>query len=343
MTLFNDVFGDDAFGFLSLTEGVTNLPYIESQLGQMGLFNGLTEGIETSTVVIDEQDGQLQILSDIPRGSPPERMYKDSKKKSRALVVPHMQFEDRIQAASLLGKRKFGQNVMESVADKVNGTFQNMISTVIEPTKEVHRLNALRGILLDSDGTSVIHDYFQFFEVTQQVFDFALSNASTNVRERCVQAVRLIEDTLGGIPHTTITALCGRAFFDAFTSHPKVRDTYLNQESSQGDVLRADLRVRGFMFGGILWKEYRGMRGLPNNLGQVDDDEAIMFPEGVANMYRTYWAPADFLEAVDTLGQEMYAKVAPDWKYNRWVDQLIETNPLYINTRPRAVLRITKS
>lgn len=343
MTLFNDVFGDDAFGFTSLTEGVQNLPYIESQLGSMGLFDGLTEGIETDTVIIDEADGQLQILSTRERGSPPERMYKDSKKQARAVIVPHLQFEDRITAASLMGKRAFGQNVLESVAAKVNGTFQKMLGTVIEPTKEVHRLNALRGILLDADGTTVIHDYFQTFGVTQQVVNFALSNATTNIREVAVGATRTIEDTLAGIPFTGVEALCGRNFFDEFIAHPKVRDTYLNQEAGQGNQLRADLRKEGFLFGGILWKEYRGMRGLPNNLGQIHDDEAIMFPDGVSGMYRTYWAPADFLEATNTLGQPMYAKVAPDWKYNRWVDQLIETNPLYINVRPRAVLRITKS
>lgn len=342
MTLFNDVFGDDAFGFVSLTEGVQNLPYIESQLGRMGLF-GAGEGIETDVVVIDEANGQLQILTDKPRGSAPERMYKDTKKKSRAVKVPHMQFEDRITAASLLGKRAFGQNVLESVAGKINGTFQNMLGTVVEPTKEVHRLNALRGILLDSDGSTVIHDYFQTFEVTQITVDLQLSNATTNMREECTDATRQIEDYLGGVPFQSVTALCGREFFDDFIAHPRVRDTYLNQEASEGNILRADLRKEGFMFGGIRWMEYRGMRGLPNNLGQVADDEAIMFPEGVSGMFRTYYAPADFLEAVDTLGQPMYAKVAPDWKYNRWVDQMIETNPLYINTRPRAVLRITKS
>lgn len=343
MTLFNDVFSDDAFGFLSLTEGVQNLPYTESQLGSMGLFSSFEEGIETDVVVIDEAEGQLQILTDRTRGTPPERMYKDNKKKSRAVKVPHLQFEDRITAASLMGKRAFGQNVLESVAGKINGTFSNMLNTVVAPTQEVHRLNALRGILLDSDGSTVIHDYFDIFDVGQITVNFVLSNATTPIREVCVGVNRQIEDHLGGVPFSGIVALCGRNFFDDFTKHPKVRDTYLNQEASQGNLQRADLRKTGFLFGGILFMEYRGMRGLPNNLGQVHDDEAIIFPEGVSGMFRTYFAPADFLEAVNTLGQPIYAKVAPDWKYNRWVDQMIETNPLYINTRPRAVLRATKS
>lgn len=341
MTLFNDVFSGDAFQFRSLTEGVNQLPYVESMIGSMGLFNGFVEGTETDTVVIDETEGQLQILTNIPRGAPPEKALKDKKAKSRAIQIPHLQAEDRVSAGSLMGKRKPGTNLEESVASKVNDRFQWMLTHMLAPTMEVHRLNALRGILLDSDGTTVIHDYFSFFGVAQQTHDFVLSNATTKIRVQCQKAIRKIEDYLGGIPFTGIVAICGRDFFDDFIDHPTVRDTYLNWEAA--NALRDDMRKTPFTFGGITWIEYRGMRGLPNDLGQVADDEAIMFPTGVSGMYRTYYAPADFLETVDELGQPMYAKVAPDWKYNRWVDQLIESNPLFINTRPRAVLKITKS
>lgn len=340
-TLFNDVFGNDAFGFLSLTEAVNNMPYVESRLGQLGLFNGLVEGTEADTVVIDETEGQLQIMTTLPRGADPQKALKDPKAKSRAIKVPHLSFEDTIQASSLLGKRAPGKNQLETVAQKVNDRFQWMLNQVVAPTLEVHRLNALRGVLLDADGTTVIHDYFDFFGVTQQTKNFQFSLATLNVREQCHQAARLIEDYLDGVPYSGIRALCGRTFFDNLIKHPSVRDTYLNWQAAT--ELRDDIRKVGFPFGGIIWEEYRGMRNLPNGLGVVPDAEAIIFPEGVAGMYRTYYAPADFLETVNELGQPLYAKVAPDWKYNRWVDTLIESNPLHINVRPRAVLKATQN
>lgn len=339
MSLFNDVFNEDAFGMISLSAAVNKLPFVESRLGALNLFN-FTEGVETDTVVIDETEGQLQILTTRPRGAPPEEAKKDKLAKSRAIKIPHLQFEDRLMASSLLGKRMPGMNTLETVAAKVNDRFQWMLNNSVAPTMEVHRLNALRGILLDSDGTTVIHNYFTFFGVAQQTHDFAFSSATTKVREQTMAAIRKIEDYLDGIPYSGIRVICGRNFFDQLISHPLVRDTFIQQESA---MLRSDLRKQGFEFGGAIWEEYRGMRGLPNNLGQVNDDEAIMFPEGVNGMYRAYYAPADFLETVDQLGQPMYARVAPDWKYNRWVDQMIETNPLHINCRPRAVLKITKS
>jgi len=341
MPLMNDVFTGDAFNFVNLTAAVEELPFVESTLGQMGLFDGLVEGVETDTVAIDITKGVLQILQTSERGSPPQRKTKNPKNTSRTVKIPHLEFEDRIMAGSLFGKRKAGTSLLESVADKINTTFNEMLNLSIAPTYEVHRLNALRGILLDSDG-SVIENFFDLFDVTQQTFDYNLSSATLDVRTRTQKALRVIKDTLDGIPFTGVMALCGRDFFDDFIKHPSVRDTFLNFSDAQD--LRNDKREVPFTFGGVTWQEYYGLRNLPTaGLGIVEDDEAIMFPVGVPGMYRTFFAPGDFLETVNTLGQQFYAKIAPDFKYNRWVDQLIETNPLFINVRPAAVLKITSS
>ena len=108
---FADVFTQDAFSFVSLTEAVNNLPYVESRLGQLGLFD-FEEGTETDSVMIDMQDGQIQILESRPRGADPQKNKKEPKANSRAVKIPHFEFEDRLQAASLLGKRKPGTNLL---------------------------------------------------------------------------------------------------------------------------------------------------------------------------------------------------------------------------------------
>jgi len=341
MTLFNDVFSQDAFGFASLTAAVNELPYTESRLGEMALF-GTPEGLETDTAIIDMTEGQIGILSTRQRGAPPERALKDKKNTSRVVMVPHLQFEDRVSAASLIGKRKPGmQNEVESVADKLNDRFTKMINMQLEPTREIHRLGALRGQLLDADG-SVIEDYFDLFDVVQQTHNYVFTAATTDIRAVTQQAIRKIRNSLGGVPFTGVRAICGANFYDALISHAKVRDTYLNHEAAS--QLRENMINTPFAFGGVIWEEYRGMDNLgAANLGTVDPDECIMFPEGVPGMYRTYVSPAGFLETVNTIGIDMYAKVAPDWKYGEHVDQLIESNPLYINTRPRAVLKVTAS
>lgn len=341
MPIMQDVFTQDAFSFVNVTEAVNEIPFIESRLGELGLFNGLVEGVETDTIAIDMSKGVLQILETSERGAPPQRAKKNPKANSRTVHIPHLEFEDRITAASLFGKRKPGTTMLESVADKINERFAWMLNFAVAPTYEVHRLNALRGILLDADG-SVIEDFFNLFGVAQQTHDYAFSNASTDVRDRTHKALRKIEDYLDGLPFVGVRAICGRNFYDSLVAHPNVRETFLNFQDARD--LRDDKRKTGFSFGGVEWEEYRGLRNLSvPGLGTVDDDEAIMFPVGVPGMYRTYYAPGDYLETVNQLGQQFYAKVAPDFKYNRHVDQLVETNPLFINTRPRAVLKVTAS
>lgn len=335
--LMLDIFNEDAFSMINLTLALQKLPYQERQLSKMGLFD-FTEGVETGSVIIDEVQGQLQILSNRPRGSEPERAHKEIKAKARSVAIPHHQFEDRILAASLFGKRQPGEAALQSVVRKVNDR-QMYMRDQVETTMEMHRLNALRGILLDADG-STITNFFDLFEVTQLTHNYQLTSATLDVRGNTVKAIRKIETELGGLPYSGVTALCGRNFFDNLTSHANVKQTY---QLAEANILREDLRKVGWTFGGVTWLEYRGMRNFAGNIAQVHDDEAIMFPTGVPRMYREYYAPADFMESVGTVGVPMYAKASPDLKYNRWVDLLVETNPLSICTRPRAVLKITQS
>lgn len=337
--LMLDVFTEDAFNMINMTTALQKLPYQTSRLGQLNLFN-FTEGVETNTIMIDELNGELQLLSNRPRGSEPERAKKEVKAKSRAVGIPHMQFEDRILAASLFGKRQPGESELQNVVRKVNDS-QARMRQAIETTWEVHRLNALKGVLLDADG-SVITDFFDLFEVVQQTHNFAFSVATTNVRNQVVAALRKMEAELGGIGYAQARAICGATFFDNLISHASVKEAYQLQQSQ---LLGQDLRYAGFTWGGVVWEEYRGMTipGADANVGLVAAAEAVLFPTGVPSMYRVYFAPGDFMETVNTVGIPMYSKAAPDLQYNRWVDLLAETNPLHINTRPRAVLKLTQS
>lgn len=335
MPLLSNFFTNEPFDTMSLTESLDKLPYQENMLGQMNLYAG--RGIETDIVTIDETDGVLQILTSRNRGAEPERATPETKRKARLLQVPHYEFEERITASELQGVRATGDINLINAISKVNERLEWMKQQV-ENTNETHRLNALLGVLKDGDG-STIFDYFSEFEVSQDTIDFVFSVATTDVRGTAIEAIRTMEDTLGGVSFRNATALCGRTFFDELTGHAEVKETFKRQSEV---VNRSDLRA-GFDFGDITWKEYRGMRGLTGDIGQVNDDEAFLFPEGVPGMFRTVWAPGDFLETVNQIGTQMVAKTAPDLKYNKWVDVLVETNPLYLNTRPNAVIKLTKS
>lgn len=333
MPLLSNFFTNEPFDMMSLTESLNKLPITEDMIGRMGLFVG--RGESTDIVEIDEEDGVLKINQSRERGSEAGRAKVKNKRKARLLKVPHFEEEDRITASELQGVRATGEinliNAVAEVNDRLNSLKQNM-----EHTWEVHRLNSLKGILLDADST-VLFDYFSEFEVSQDTVNFDFSTASEDIRNIAIQTVRNIEDNLGGVPHRGATALVGRDFFDALVGHPEVKETFKRQSETTN---RADLRS-GFLFGDVMWTEYRGFRGLTPDVGTIADAEGFMLPLGVPGMFRIVWAPGDFLETVNQIGQPMIAKTAPDLKYNKFVDVLVESNSLYLNTRPNAVIKLT--
>jgi hypothetical protein len=54
--------------------------------------------------------------------------------------------------------------------------------------------------VLDADN-SVIENYFAAFGVAKKTVNFALGNAATDVRGKCMEVVRHIEDNLMGESH----------------------------------------------------------------------------------------------------------------------------------------------
>lgn len=333
MPLLSNFFTNEPFDMMSLTESLDKLPITENMIGEMGLFVG--RGESTDIVEIDETNGVLKINQSRQRGSEAGRAKVKDKRKARLLKVPHFEEEDRITASELQGVRATGEinmiNAVAEVNDRLGALKQNM-----EHTWEVHRLNALKGILLDADST-VLFNYFDEFEVVQDIQNFDFSTATEDIRNTTIETVRTIEDNLGGVPHRGATALVGRDFFDALVGHPEVKETFKRQSEF---VNRADLR-KGFVFGDVMWAEYRGFRGLTPDVGTIADDEGFMLPLGVPGQFRIVWAPGDFLETVNQIGQPMVAKTAPDLKYNKFVDVLVESNSLYLNTRPNTVIKLT--
>ena len=88
-------------------------------------------------------------------------------------------------------------------------------------------------------------------------------------------------------------------------THPSVVDAYRLFNESQ--ILRSDMRS-GFPFAGVTFEEYAGEASVPDGSGgwvtkpYIEAGEAHAFPLGTIDTFATYFAPADFNETVNTLG-----------------------------------------
>lgn len=331
-------FAADAFSMASLTQAINILPNNYGRCREMNLFPG--QGVRTRTVLVEERNGILNLLPTLPVGSPGTQ-NKMGKRTVRSFTIPHIPLDDVILPDEYQGVRKFGtENEVAALADIMNDHLQTA-KNKFAITVEHLRMGALKGKILDSDG-STLYDLFTEFGIVKKTVDFALTTDSTKVRTKCLAVSRHIELNLKGEVMTRVHVLCSDGFFESLISHPEVEKAY-QYHSEASERLGGDPR-KGFRFGGIVFEEYIGqatdMDG--NTRLFIPANQAIAFPVGTMGTFRTYYAPADFLETANTLGIELYAKQEPR-KFNRGVDLHAQSNPLPMCARPSLLVELKKS
>jgi len=98
-----DVFGSDAFSFVTLTDSINKLPFVPGRLGSLGLF---TEApVPTTSIALEEQAGILTLVNPTPRGGPGETRPKPLRR-ARILKVPHYQLDDNVLAEEVQNVRE---------------------------------------------------------------------------------------------------------------------------------------------------------------------------------------------------------------------------------------------
>lgn len=318
----------------SLTADINNLPFVPTRIRGMGLFT--EQPINTTIALIGISNSKLTLVPNVPRGAPSQPKSLDDKT-AKPFRVPHLPQRSTVMADSLQGARTFGasgQSEIDSAARRVtalNGKHRRDLDFTIE----YHRLGAIKGLILDADG-STMFDLYTEFGVAQQTEDFALGTDTTKVLTKTTSVLRKIEKALDGIKPAGVHAFVGSAWFDKFISHPKVERAY--ERFQEGAKLRSDNRS-GFEFGGIVFEEYQGDYG---GVVQVAPNEGYAFPIGVPDMFITRFAPADYIETVNTDGLPYYSKAEP-MKFNKGIEMESQSNPLNLNTRPAAVVKLTSS
>lgn len=329
-----DIFRADAFGVVQLTDAINKAAFVPGRAGQV--IDWMEQGVTTTSIMLEEYGGALALINPSERGGPGVTVAKE-RRTARILRIPHYEINDNINADEVQNVRAFGQeSATQTVFDLVNRRMAEHASLRMDPTLEFQRIGAVKGVILNADG-STLYNLFTEFGVAQEAeiaFDLAnASPASGALRKRCTQAVRSVANALGGTPYSGIHAFCGDAFWDDLTAHKEVRETYLNQ--AEAAQLRGNAAYGSFDFGGIRWENYRGA---VNGAAFVETDKCHIFPVGSPGLWRTVYAPADYVDTVNTLGLPRYARtrVRDDGK---GVALDMQMNALSYCTRPLALIR----
>ncbi|HEV2365405.1 MAG TPA: major capsid protein [Caulobacteraceae bacterium] len=336
-----DIFHQDPFSTIQLTEAVEKVPFQPTLLGDMGIFE--PEPIRTTALMVEERTGILTLIKTSERGTPQNSERITEKRTARYFAVPRITQGDTIYANEIQNIRAFGtetelMQVQAEAARRLSGP-TGLLANVAY-TWENMRLGAVQGVLLDADGSQIYSwfDEFQITAATEVGFNLA-AGVANSIRPLCNQIVRAMARASQGAfrPTTRVIALCGDTFYDEFVNHPDVIRTFLNWAAAE------DIRTGGtggafssFRFAEIDWINYRGSDD--NSTVALPVDRVKFFPVGAPGVFKKAIAPADRFEYVNTLGKDVYVYPIFDRDRNEWWRQEVYSYPLFICTRP-AVLQ----
>jgi len=329
------------FTAADLTDAINIVPNMYGRLQELNLLP--PKGVATQTILIEEQNGSLALLptEGLQPKAGPGTVGKKGKRTVRSFVIPRIVHEDAVFARDVEAVRAFGTNEMMQV--------QTLVNQVLTTARNKHdltlewlRWGALKGSILDADGSTEIYNLYTEFGITEKSVDFLLGSADTDVRGKCMEVVRHIEDNLLGDRMSGIRAEVSQEFMDKLTKHANVKAAFANYMKA-ADMLGGDVR-KDFDFGGITWTEQRGQAtgtdGVAKRFVAAGDGRA--FPMGTGETFKTYVGPADFIETVNQLGQIYYAKMEVQ-KFGRGWDIHTQSNVLPMCMRPAVSVKLTTS
>lgn len=325
-----DIFNNDAFSVSSLTNAIQDVPFMSTKLGDLGLFD--EEGIMSQFFEIEAKGTTLSLVASRPRGDIGPAVSGD-KAVMRAFKTVHLPQRSTLTADQIGGVRAFGtENEVKTMQGVVNERLTKLRRN-IDLTLEYQRMGAIKGTVLDADGSTVLLDVFGAFNVPQTTTSLELDVGTTKVRSKVVDLKRQIEGKLGALPYSSILVLCSGTFFDDLVDHDSVQNAV--QWWNQNSNLRDDLRD-GFTIAGVTFAEYRaGAVG-----AAIEDGEAYAIPLGVPDLFLTKFAPADYMETVNTMGLPYYAKQEP-LPFNKGVEIEAQSNPICLCTRPATCVKVS--
>jgi hypothetical protein len=334
-----DIFNEDAFRTVTLTDAIEKMDYQPSLLRDMGIFE--KQPVRTTTVALEKTANGIGLIPVSERGAPIDQNGKE-KRDIRHTNTIRLAKGDVITADELQNIRAFGSETeLKAVQTEVAARISK-IEADMELTEENMMLGAIQGIVVDADGSTVVHNWFTFWGVSQPAeIDFDLDNATPArgaLAKACKSVIRTMQTAAKGAftPQTEVVGLCGDAFFDDLVAHPEVTGNLNNalQAQALANEYGAYSSIR---FGNITWINYRGTDD--GSTVAVGTDKVKFFPKNARGVFKHALAPAEFMPYVNTLGKERYAMVLPDTKRQAFTEVELYTYPLFYCTRPEVLLR----
>ena len=338
--------GNPLFSVYSLTAVINRFPFRPGLIGAMNLF--APRPLTTTVALIEQQNNRLALIPEVPRGGPPNRNVM-GERGVLPFLVPHFPLSDTVMADSILGVRAFGtEDRLMAINDVITARTESM-NMKHDVTLEHLRLGAVKGdiITIVNRETGAIEktiNLFHHFGIEQPpVVDWPLLFPPGGLTEQLAWEAPLralittmardMGDELGGMPMSYMFCLCGSDFFDAVARLPELRQITL--ATTAAEALRDPILGQRILYAGCVFQEYIGGVG---GYRFVEPEMSYFFPVGVPELFIEAYAPADYMETVNTTALRRYAKQEV-MKFNKGVEIETQQNVLPLCTIPNVLRR----
>ncbi len=325
-----------AFTQAEMTQAINKLPAMPMRLA--ALFG--QESVRTTHVDLDIKKGRITLVSNQDRSAAAQSLAGKGDARSRKTIqTTHLPQEDNIRPEDVQDVRSFGTNEPEPVVVAVNNKLA-IIKNNIDMTKEWHRLGAVKGVILDADGSTELLNLFNLFGATKSTGTLTIPTTESvkdnPVQKAILTAKRSVDAGMGGVPFMRIEALVGSNFYDALVGNKYVREAYALWSANQASFGDNDYRKRGFTYGGVTFYEASEVVG-GNTL--VEANKAHFYPVG-SGIFTEYTAPANWMSAVNSYGLPYYAQMIP-LEGDKGFKVEGQSNPLMLCNFPEALYELT--
>jgi hypothetical protein len=347
-----DFYNDDAFSLVTLTTVINDMPHIPGRAGEL-VFAGIGKGVPTTSVDVELDTETLTLIPFSTRGAPDFTNGFD-KRALKSVDIPHVSLSEGIVADQIQDVREFGTMSglisARSAVDRQMGKQAGRHDLTLEHL----RLGALSGVVADKNGV-VAENLFTLFGVSEVVVDFddvfvtaaASEDTLQTLQGKCFNIGIAMKRAVRGpwFSSAKIWAFCGDVFFRKLVA--TIGATAVRGARADAKISLGDGYAHGVVeFGDIFWESYQGTDDANATSGGtvgVAPNECRFFITGYPGLYAEYYAPADFIDAVNTIALPRYARVAPTDAMNRALTLHTQQNSLPLCLKPKTLFKGTST
>ncbi len=326
------------FTLVDYTHEINLFPKVWDLISGMGLFT--THNIQTTVAQVEYVQEKLADISARARGG--ERNFVTSEDaKTVNLTVPFYPLDKAIRAADIQNFREYGTGNNTKTVQMEVARSMNRVRKSHSALRETCMAKAIQGIGLNASGVGSDVNYYTAFGQTKTSLNVDLSSADVDPSVIAEQARRQIiktaQDDKGSHASYYTIAICGEQYFSNLIANINIEEAY-KYFSSEQDPVRRRLGMNDEGDSVRVFR-YKGVTYIEDLSGNFPADKAYMFPQGMEEMFRTYYSPADDVDYANTKGQELYLWFKED-RFNRLAKVESETSLLCVNTRPELVIEL---